>query len=146
MVRADEMPSRSEVEGAAGGEGVGALVEVAQLPGEQRAERYDDGDDLPPVGPGAGGDVAFATLVFFTLLDDAAPDENAVDGHHEVVDADGTVGVDAGGEVDDGVEGRHQQAEGPEPAVGAIFADDIEEADNGAGDFEDVHLMVVYLF
>ena len=83
--------------------------------------------------------MTFATLVFFALLQNSAPHEDAVDGHHKVVDADGAVGVDAAGEVDDGIEGRHQQREWPEPPVRPIFADDIEQADGCADDFENIH-------
>ena len=125
-----------EVESASAGQRVGALVEVAQLPGEQTAEQNDDGDNLPPIAARAGGDVALAAVVYLALLDDAAPHEDAVDGHHEVVDADGAVGVDAAGKVDDGIEGRHQQAERPKPPVCLIFADDIEQADDCADSFE----------
>ncbi len=89
--------------------------------------------------------MALAALVLGALLQYSAPDEDAVDGHHEVVAADGAVGVDAGGEVDDGVECAHQKAERPEPLVGTVFTDDIEQADDGADDFEDVHLLVVSL-
>ncbi len=100
-----------------------------------------NGEENPgPIFPRAAGDGALLSVF---AVQDAAPDEEPVDGHDEVVDADGAVGVVVGGEIDDNIEDTHQQAQRPKPSVGPIFAYDIEQTDGCADDVQCAHLEAI---
>ena len=90
--------------------------------------------------------MTFSTFVLGAFLNDATPDKDAVYRHHKIVAADDAVGIYAASEVDDGIECRHKQAERPEPPVCPIFTDDIEQTDDCANNFEEVHALIVLLY
>ena len=164
-----EHPHADDAEGGAEGveEGHGGLAQQGQEPAEEEGEGGGGQEEPRPEAQGAGGDGALfldcrhlggithrfgivlagrmPALHLLPALHEAAPDEEAVDGDEEVVDADARVGVPADAEVDDGVEGCHQQARRPQPSACLVFAEDEDQADGCTEDVEEVHVFVLVL-
>ena len=77
--------------------------------------------------------------VFFFRKSVFCPHNPAVDAGKEIIDVDAHIGIKFRLVENEDVNHRHDHAEKPQPFVGFVFEIQINEADDGADDFEDLH-------
>lgn len=137
-----QCPDADEAEG--GGEAVGhGYVAV----GERHKQPVDDAPDGSHEHKPGQHQSAGKVTDGQGLLRLAAPDPSpvAVDGHREVVELHGTVGVKALLIVEHDAERLHEEADKPHPQAGLIFQQDIGQAEDGGEDVEPMSSQKIHI-